>query len=242
MDASNNLASCDTLLFLSGSLPSSSSISFVALTSAVFSSGAAVSAEDSEVGEAQAEWEGATPTVLFRFSVAGFGFVGGGGDLARFSFSFPFAVVAVFVLVVVDIVVVVAEGAGPEGGLGLADLLPTSGTELLRLSTLFPFVNTDTIALALLVCADSTVVGDIVRCCCCWSTGSDGCLRASSETTPESLLMQWANMRKKRAGRWMRARARCLCQGACQGDACLARACHVIRKNSVQERPRLIYS
>ena len=114
--------------------------------------------------------EGAPPTVLFRFSVAGFGFVGGGGNLARFcgfSFSSPFAVVAIFALLVVDVVVVVAEGAGLESGFGHADLLPASDTELLRLSTLFPFVDADTIALALLVCSDSTVVGDVVRCCCC---------------------------------------------------------------------------
>ena len=45
--------------------------------------------------------------VLFRFSVAGLSFVGGGRDLPRFSLSFPFAVVAVFALVVVDVVDVV---------------------------------------------------------------------------------------------------------------------------------------
>ena len=120
---------------------------------------------------ARSEWrrqrEGAPPTVLFRFSVGGFGFVGGGGDLARFSFLFPFAVVAVFALIVVDVVVVVAEGARLEGGLGHADLLPASGTGSLRLSTIFPFVNADTIALVLPVCTGSTVVGDVVRCCCC---------------------------------------------------------------------------
>ena len=59
--------------------------------------------------------EGAPPTVLFCFSVADLGFVGGGGDLARFSFFFAFAVAAMFALVVGDVVVVVAEGAGLEG-------------------------------------------------------------------------------------------------------------------------------
>ena len=120
---------------------------------------------------ARSEWrrqrEGAPPTVLFRFSVAGFGFVGGGGDLEHFSFSFPFAVVAVFALVVVVDVVVVAEGAGLEGGRGLADLLSASGAELLRLSTLLSFIDADTTALTLLVCANPTDVGGVVRCCCC---------------------------------------------------------------------------
>ena len=75
IDASNNLASSDALLFLSGSLPSSSSISFVALTSAVFSSGAAVTAEDSEVGEAEAEGGRASDGVVLlqrgRFGLRG---------------------------------------------------------------------------------------------------------------------------------------------------------------------------
>ena len=165
MDSSSDLASYDTLLFLSGSLPSSSSFSFVAFTSAVFSSGAAATAEDSEVGEAEAEggraFDGVIPLQRGRFWLRGrWGRLGTLLVLVPVRHCSDF-----FTLVVVDVVVVVAEGAGLEGGFGLADLLPASGTELLRLSMLFPFVDADTIALAP-VCANPTVGGDVVRCCC----------------------------------------------------------------------------
>lgn len=139
MEDSRDLASFETLSrfsSLSSSFPltvasldedSDEALRCVALTSADFSKGV-------EDGDERPM----LPTVLFRFSPAGFGFVGGGGDLARF----PLASVG-------DVGIGGTGGGGderfPAGGLA-GGLAGRRRAGVLALAELLRFSNADATA------------------------------------------------------------------------------------------------